>query len=226
MKMKSIVFITGTGTGAGKTVLTALLAEFCRGRGLRVAAFKPVCSGGREDARILRAAVGGTLTLDQINPWHFRAAIAPLLAARKERKRLRLAPVVAHIRAVGEDFDLVMIEGAGGLLSPLGAGFNSRDLISALGATPILVAPNQLGVVNHVLLTLEALPEPLRTRAKVVLMTPAKPDPATSSNARLLNQLSGHPVGRLPWLGSDFSFGSVLQNPRVRRALAAIVADG
>ena len=154
-----------------------------------------------------------------------RAAIAPLLAANQERKRVRLAPVLGHIRAAGKNFDVVLIEGAGGLLSPLGAGFNSRDLISTLDATPVIVAPNQLGVVNHVLLTLEALPEPLRARARVVLMTPSKPDAATASNAGLLKQLSGHPICCLPWFGPDFSFGAVLQNPRVRRALAAIVAD-
>lgn len=190
-----------------------------------MAALKPVCSGGRRDARILRTALGGALTLDQINPWHFRAAIAPLLAARKERKRLRLAPVVGHLRAAGKDFDVVLIEGAGGLLSPLGAGFNSRDLISTLDATPVIVAPNQLGVVNHVLLTLEALPEPLRTRARVVLMTPAKPDVATASNARLLKRLSGLPVSRLPWFGTNFSHRAVSENPRVQQTLAAIVAD-
>ena len=221
--MKQPIFITGTATGAGKTVLTALLAEYLRGRGLRVAAFKPVCSGGREDARILHAALGGALTLDQINPWHFRAAIAPLLAARIERKRVKLASVLAHIRSVRRDFDLVLIEGAGGLLSPLGAGFNSRDLISALDATPVLVGPNQLGVLNHVLLTLEALPEPLRARARVVLMTPPKLDATTATNASLLKLWSAQPVCRLPWFGANFSRSVALRSPRLRRALASIV---
>ncbi len=223
--MKRTIFITGTGTGAGKTVLTALWAGFFRGHGLRVAALKPVCSGGREDARILRAALGGALTLDEINPWHYRAALAPLLAARKERKQARLAPVLAQLRKVGRNFDVVLIEGAGGLLSPLGAGFNSRDLISALDATPVVVAPNQLGVVNHILLTLEALPEAFRARSKVVLMTPPRPDSATASNARLLRELSSQPVSRLPWFGANFSPGAVLREPRVRRTLAALVTD-
>jgi len=217
--------IAGTGTGAGKTVLTALLAEYCRARGLRVAALKPVCSGGREDARCLHAALGGALTLDQINPWHFRAAIAPLLAARRERKQVKLSAVLAHIRAVEKPFEVVLVEGAGGLLSPLGARFDSRDLISALDATPVLVAPNQLGVVNHILLTLEALPQTFRARARVVLMMPPKPDEATASNAKLLKQLADPRVCRLPWFGMNFSQPAVLQEPQVRRALAAILAD-
>src|ERR1017187_10119982 len=87
--MKRILFITGTDTGAGKTVLTALLAQYLRGRGISVAALKPVCSGGREDALAICDALGGTLPLDEINPWHFHAAIAPSLAAQRDRSPAR-----------------------------------------------------------------------------------------------------------------------------------------
>jgi dethiobiotin synthetase len=218
-------FITATDTGVGKTVLTALLAAYYRECGIRVAAFKPVCSGGRDDARALRAALGGTLGLKQINPWHFRAPIAPVLAAELENKTVRLVEVVAHIRAAGEGHDVVLIEGAGGLLSPLGADFDSRGLISALGAVPIVAAPNRLGVVNHILLTLEALPERLRDLAVVVLMTPSQADSATASNAGLLKQLSVRRVCRLPWLGAKFSAAAILQQPRARQAIAAIAAS-
>ena len=69
-------FITGTNTGVGKTVLAALLARFLRQSGLNVAACKPVCSGNRDDARRLADALGGALSLDEINPWHFRAPLA------------------------------------------------------------------------------------------------------------------------------------------------------
>src|SRR5665213_1566420 len=97
--MKQTLFITGTDTGVGKTVLTALLARFLRGRDFNVVALKPVCSGGREDALALHKALDGALTLDEINPWHFRAAIAPAPAARLENKSVKLAAVLAHIRA-------------------------------------------------------------------------------------------------------------------------------
>jgi len=157
--MKQTLFITGTDTGAGKTVLTALLTRFLRERGVHAAALKPICSGGRADTRALHAAMDGTLTLDEINPWHFRAPVAPVLAARKENRRVKLSQVLAHTRALQKRFDVVLVEGAGGLLSPLGENFNSRDLILALCATPIIVAQNKIGVVNHVLLTLEALPK-------------------------------------------------------------------
>src|ERR1035437_4675047 len=141
--MKRTLFITGTDTGVGKTVLTALLARFLRGRGLNAAALKPVCSGNRADARKIFAALDGALTLDEINPWHFRSPVAPLLAARLEKKSVKLAQVLEHIRATRKKFDVLLVEGAGGLLSPLGENFNSRALITALRATPVIVAPNQ-----------------------------------------------------------------------------------
>src|SRR5947207_4859213 len=124
-----ILFITGTDTGVGKTVLASLLARHLRERGVAVAALKPICSGGRADARALHASLDGALTLDEINPWHFRAPLAPLLAARREHRRVELADVLAHLRRIQRRFDVVLVEGAGGLLSPLGDDFNSRDLI-------------------------------------------------------------------------------------------------
>jgi dethiobiotin synthetase len=223
--VKPTFFITGTDTGVGKTILTALLAQFLRARGVKVAAFKPVCSGGRGDAMSLCAALEGALTLDEINPWHFRAAIAPALAAKLENKPVKLAVVLAHLRALREKFDVTLVEGAGGLLSPLGDNFDSRDLIVGLRATPIIVAQNRLGAVNHILLTLEALPKILRARTKVVLMSPAKPDSATASNARLLAQFfPPKKIFTLPWLGRKFSPADTLKNPRIKETLAALLA--
>ena len=82
--MTHTYFITGTDTGVGKTVLTSLLTRFLRAGGVPAAALKPICSGGRADARALHAAMNGALSLDEINPWHFRAAVAPALAAPAE----------------------------------------------------------------------------------------------------------------------------------------------
>src|SRR5689334_12820132 len=141
--MSRSLFVTGTDTGVGKTVLTALLARHGHQQGLPVAALKPVSSGGREDARVLRTALAGALTLDEINPWHFRAPLAPLLAARRECKRVRLAEVLAHIRAITRRFDTIIVEGAGGLLSPLGENFSTRDWITALRTEVIIVGRNQ-----------------------------------------------------------------------------------
>jgi dethiobiotin synthetase len=207
---REMIFITGTDTGVGKTVLTVLLLKFLRARGVNAAALKPICSGGRGDARKIFAAMDGAfevqsptcraraqrrreskvqghaLSLDEINPWHFRAPIAPLLAARCENKKVKLSQVVAHARAMQKRFDILLIEGAGGLLSPLGENFDSRDLILKLRAMPVVVAQNKLGAVNQILLTLEALPKNLRAKTRVVLVVPRKPDASTKTNAKLL----------------------------------------
>jgi len=196
-----IIFVTGTDTGVGKTVLIVLLTRHLREQGVRVAALKPICSGDRGDARALRRAAGKALALDEVNPWHFRAPLAPLLAARKERKRVRLREVVAHMRRMGKRFDVVLVEGVGGLLSPLGEGFDSRDLIVALRAQPIVVCPNRLGAVNQALLVLNALPRRMAVHAPVVLVSPRKPDAASRTNPKLLAEILGAPrVCVLPWL--------------------------
>jgi len=179
-------FITGTDTGVGKTVLTALLARHLRERGINAAALKPICSGGRDDARALRAAMNAALASDEINPWHFRAPIASLLAARREHRQVRLADVLAHVRAMQKRFDVVLVEGAGGLLSPLGGNFDSRDLIAALHATPMVVCPNRLGAVNQVLLTLAALAAKRVLPGARRVNVAAKPDAATNTNVGLL----------------------------------------
>ena len=218
--MKQTLFITGTDTSVGKTVLTALLTRFLRERGVNAAAFKPICSGGRDDACTLHAAMAGALTLAAINPWYFRAAIAPSLAARLEMKSVKLAEVVAHGRVLQKRFEVLLVEGAGGLLSPLGKNFDSRDLIAALRAKPIIVAQNKLGAVNHLRLTLEALPKGLRAQALVVLMSPPKPDIATRTNARLLAEFfMRQQTFTLPWFGERFSPPAALKLPPVRRAL-------
>jgi dethiobiotin synthetase len=222
----AIVFITGTDTGVGKTVLTALLTRFLRERGVNVAALKPVCSGGRSDARLLRTASGDALSLVEINPWHFRAPVAPLLAARRDRKRVKRLQVVAHVRTLQKRFEVLLIEGAGGLLSPLGDDFDSRDLIASLCASPMIVCPNRLGAVNQVLLTLEALPRGVRARARVVLMSPRTPDVSTKTNAGLLAEhFDGKRIFRLPWLGGRFDWARGLENLRVQQTMRVMASE-
>lgn len=223
-QMTHTFFITGTDTGVGKTVFTTLMTEFLRSRKIRVAALKPVCSGGRGDARRLHRALGGALTLDEINPWYFRAPLAPVVAARQEHKTVLRHAALKHIRAIRRNFDVVLIEGAGGLLSPLGVDFNARDLMRALAATPVIVAANRLGVVNQLLLTLEALPRNLQSRARVVLMAPPKPTLAAAFNAGMLKRLARQPVHIIPWLGRKIGPETIHGMPQLQRSLGAISA--
>lgn len=219
--MSKILFITGTDTGIGKTVVADLLTRTLCANGVRTLALKPICSGGRDDARILRHAAGNVCSLDEVNPWYFRAAVAPSLAARKEKCRLTLRQVVGHIQRFEKKFDVIIVEGAGGLLSPLGEKFDSRDLLQALGATPIVVCPNRLGAVNQTLLVLEALGDSSQN-AQVVLVSPAKPDSSARTNAALLGELSSGPIHTLPRFKNLFDAHKA---PAVRTTMNAIVAS-
>jgi dethiobiotin synthetase len=222
--VRRIIVITGTDTGVGKTLLTALLARHCRASGGNVAALKPICSGGRDDARVLHRVLKGALTLDEINPWHFRAALAPLLAARRERKRVALREVVAHVHKIAQRFETVLVEGAGGLLSPLGEGFSTRELISALGADVIVVAKNQLGVVNHVRLTFAALPPLIASHARVALVSPKQSDAASRTNPELLREFIGAAhMSVLPWFRDVADHERNLLSRQVRHALASLL---
>ena len=224
-RVQRIIVITGTDTGVGKTVLTAWLAAHLRAQGARVAALKPICSGGREDARALHHALGGALTLDEINPWHFRAPLAPLLAARQERRRVQFAEVITHIRSIARRFDTVLVEGAGGLLSPLGENFSTRDWITALRAEVIIVGRNQLGVANHLRLTLEALPPRAAAGAKIVLMSPSRPTAASRTNPALAREFfPNQPVVVLPWCGADAAVAVRME--RVQAGVQALACSG
>jgi len=220
----SVVFVTGTGTGVGKTVFAAALTRHLRKRGINVAALKPICSGGRDDARALRAASGNALPLDEVNPWHFRAPLSPLLAARMEGRRVSQAQVVARVRAAARQFEFAVVEGAGGLLSPLGEGFDSRELLLALRATPIVVCPNELGAVNQVLLVLGALPQTAANRTQIVLMNPRRLDLAASTNLELLAESVDHRrIHAFAWLGKDPLAASTSENSVVQESLNRLV---
>ncbi len=221
-----ILFVTGTDTGVGKTVFAALLTRHLQARRFRVVGLKPLCSGGRDDAVALRAAAGNRLTTDEVNPWHFRAPLAPLLAARRESRRVRLREVVAHVQRVTRSSEVAVVEGAGGLLSPLGEGFDSRDLLRALRAVPVIVCPNRLGAVNQALLVLSALPGAAVRRAQIVLMAPARSDAASRTNASLLRELAGRtPVHELPHFRHPDAAEVTLRDAGVRRTLNTMMRE-
>jgi dethiobiotin synthetase len=182
-----IIFITGTDTSVGKTVLSALLLSHLRQTGSRALAIKPFCSGGRADAELLHDVQHHDLSLDQINPFYFSKSVAPLVAAREQDQRVPIVQVLRDISSVVSclsaienrkskiENPILLIEGAGGLLAPLGephSGFKAQgskfkvqssnyytalDLILAFNCRVILVAPNRLGTINHTLLTVQAL---------------------------------------------------------------------
>jgi dethiobiotin synthetase len=188
-----ILYVTGVNTGVGKTMLATLLLEHAREKGIRVAAMKPFCSGERDDAIRLHALQTAGLTLEQVNPFYFHEPLTPLLAARKEGRSVSLSNACEAIRKFQSE--PLLIEGAGGLLSPLGEGFSLREIIREIPGKVCVVATNQLGCLNAIFLTLEQTGP-----AAIVLMEPEKPDASTRTNADTLRELAPHSfILRIPF---------------------------
>jgi dethiobiotin synthetase len=215
--MGEIWFITGTDTGVGKTVFTVCLTRHLRSLGVAVRAVKPLCSGGREDAVLLREAQAGDIPLDDLNPWHFKKPIAPVLAARQERRRVSKDAVIDFLRQSARKCDLLLVEGAGGLLSPLGEDYSNRELITGVRARPWIVCPDRLGAVGQARLVLSALPPAIERRAQVVLVGQKPADPAARWNAALLGEaIGGDRVHTMPHqLWPIAGAGSKVRPPRL-----------
>jgi dethiobiotin synthetase len=188
MSEAPILYITGTNTGVGKTTLAVQLLKAARARNLKIGALKPFCSGGRQDAEQLHALQTAGLTLDQVNPFHFRDPLTPLQAARNEGQKIYLLDALKTIRDALAHGHPLIIEGAGGLLSPLGQGFSLLDLIQNIPGKGAIVAQNTLGSLNALLLTSQRLPIPPSHQA-IVYMSQPQPDPSAQTNASLLASL-------------------------------------
>ncbi|MDB6031809.1 MAG: dethiobiotin synthase, partial [Verrucomicrobiales bacterium] len=206
--MGKIIFVTGTDTGVGKTLLTALLLFHLRSQGKKALAMKPFCSGGRGDAELLHSLEAEDIGLEELNPFHFKRPIAPYLAAtKKELERITLEGVAHHILTVSERCDYLLVEGAGGLFVPLGENWFVKDLIEVLDCEVILVSRNRLGTINHTLLSAKTL-EKLRLKrgVKVVLMGQKKPDFSAATNGKYLREaLAGTPVVSVGFQGAGAS---------------------
>jgi dethiobiotin synthetase len=177
------IFITGTGTDVGKTFVTTSLIRHLRQMGRIVDALKPVVSGfnpadaASSDPGLLLNALGLPVTaqeIERIAPWRYRAAMSPDLAAEREGQVIDVDGVIAYCRlAIDQRRDILLIEGAGGVMVPLDAERTMLDLMMALQLPLILVAGSYLGTISHTLTALDALfRRNLRVLATIVSETP------------------------------------------------------
>ena len=228
--MGRILFITGTGTGVGKTVLTALLLRHLREEGHDALAMKPFCSGSRDDARLLQRLQQEDLTLAQINPFFFKRPLAPWVAARLHHgPRISLPHALRQIRRLGKRGKILLVEGSGGVLAPLGNHYAAADLISRLRCETVIVAPNCLGTINHTLLTAKYMQSVGAKDIKIVMMSARKQDFSSRSNIHAIRELlPGIPVFSMPHLGAEASeLAGVKKNAKkVKKKLALLLGDG
>jgi dethiobiotin synthetase len=221
MNTKKIIFVTGTDTGVGKTLLTALLLHHLRQTGVHALAMKPFCSGGLADVRLLQSLQPDELSDREMNPYVFKQPIAPLVATQKNRRNIPLRDVVEWIQRVGKKCERLIIEGSGGLLVPLGKGYTVADLIGKLDCRVIVVARNRLGTINHTLLTVEHLQSIGLKRAAltVVLMSSRSPDISSRDNESTLKELiRPAKVLGIPFLGSQ----ATISSKRIRKSYSQI----
>ena len=161
--MKAL-FITGTGTGVGKTVVTAALTWQLKQNGQNAIALKPVISGFSErdesDTTILAKCMGlgnGLNTFDRISPWRFKAPLAPNIAADREGKKIPIKKLVSFCKKTIRENENTLIEGIGGTHVPLAKGVLVIDWIKALKIPVLVVTGSYLGALSHTLITLQAL---------------------------------------------------------------------
>lgn len=201
------LFITGTDTGVGKTVVGCALAELLRARGVEVGVMKPIETGvgpqGPLDAIALAEAAVVDDPIDEICPQRFALPAAPSIAAAQEGRRVDRAAIRAAFEALSARHRWLLVEGAGGLLVPIAADFAMADLARELGLPLLVVARARLGTVNHTLLTLEVAAARGLAVAGVVVSHGSTP----LSHADLLNlgalreALGARLLGELPPLG-------------------------
>lgn len=222
------IFVTGTDTGVGKTLVACCLLEILGASGISTGAFKPVAAGARqtpegwrnEDAEQLMAHSSVAFDYAQVNPVTLPDAIAPHIAAARVGVDLEIAPLLRAHRAIGRRAECVVTEGAGGWLVPLSRGKSMADLAAAIGSPVLLVVGLRLGCLNHTLLTVEAIRRRGLEFAGWIgnCLDPAMPE--RDANVATLDEAVEAPrLGLVPWIEAE-DHASL-----VTRAIAAIDLD-
>jgi dethiobiotin synthetase len=200
------LFVTGTDTGVGKTVVSAALVAALRQRGVRVGYTKPLATGCvprqgeliSPDVDFVRLVGDLDIPLDLMSPIRFETPLAPLAAARAENRTVDLKPAYVAWRELKKDREVVIVEGVGGLLVPLTENLTVASLVSDWGVPALVVARPSLGTINHTLLTLYTLASYDVICPGFVFCGPGVDD-STPDNADLINRFSAVPFrGHLP----------------------------
>lgn len=209
------LFVTGTDTNVGKTYISTMILRSLRQSGHRVGAYKPACSGavtdsaGRvywDDIEQLRFACGTDLPDDLICPQRFLAPLAPPMAAREEGRKVDFELLVSGAKRWSPHADLLIVEGAGGLLAPIADGKTVADVAAEVGYPLVIVSRCGLGTINHTLLTLESARRRGLSIAGVVLNQSHHQDDLNlaESNAQAIESYGQVPIlGIVSWGASN-----------------------
>jgi dethiobiotin synthetase len=199
------IFVTGTDTGVGKTVVSAALAWTLKRSGKRIAVIKPVQtgtdSGGLMDIEFTQRVIGASYLLDDVCPYRFPLPLAPSVASRLAGEKIDLRKINSDFYNLSSNHDVVIVEGAGGLLVPITDNYLMSDLARDLGLYLVIVTRPNLGTLNHTLLTTEsAKHRGLKILGIVINKFPPNPGVAERTNPELILTMTGEPIiGVLPF---------------------------
>lgn len=195
------LFVTGTGTGVGKTIVSAALLAAMKAAGESVRAYKPIVTGLAEppgewphDHEVLALAAG--MAAEEVAPVRFDPPVSPHLASAMFGGHIEPAGLIAGARA--HSADILVVEGVGGLLVPLSDDFSVRDLAVELGLSLVIASSPELGTINHTLLTIEtARAVGLEVAAVVLTPWPDAPSEMELSNSETIARLGAVAVATL-----------------------------
>ena len=215
------LFVVGTDTGVGKTTVSVGLVSAWTADGKKMAVMKPVETGNGGDAAALLSATGRPLDPALVNPYRFPLPAAPEIAARRAKKTIALGVIDAAYRNLAADADLTLVEGAGGLLVPLGRGAMICDLVARLDLPLLIVARTELGTMNHTLLTAEvARRRGLRLLGVVFCRGRRAIGPEESETVTTIVRLGElRSFGVLPWLPKAVRASATRLGAQVRQHL-------
>lgn len=199
------IFITGTDTGVGKTMVTAALLADLRSQGIDAVPMKPIQTGRTSDLSVhLKAGhLKPTATeLKWMNPYRFTWAVSPHLAAKSEKVKISLTKILSAYRQLEKAHDFVLVEGAGGVLVPIIGNRTMLDLMKRLKLPVLVVARPSVGTLNHTLLTLNELRRAKVEVLGVVLVQSEKSRWGTveKNNLETIARLGKTKVFRFPFL--------------------------
>jgi len=207
------VFFAGTDTDVGKTYVASLAARVLFQHGIKLGVYKPVASGcyteqGQliaEDAVSLWKSAGKPLSLDEVCPQRFQAPLAPPEAAALENTQVNTKQLADGIEVWEQNSELVIVEGAGGLFSPLADGILNIDLAQQLNASVIVVAANRLGAIHQTLATCEGAAKRGVRPIGIVLCDPSgATDDSINSNSQQIEKYCSVPIlGSIPFNGTE-----------------------
>jgi dethiobiotin synthetase len=211
------LFLTATGTEIGKTLVTAGLALVLADLGFDVGVMKPVQSGGEmndpaSDGMRLKAWTGVADRLREIVVYHFSLPVAPGLAAELAGEEIDPSKIRASLEELKQKHDVILVEGAGGWIVPLGKEWTMADLAAQIGWPVLIVAHPQLGTINHTALTAMAIRQRGLRPAGVILngLKDGVEDPSIQHNPRLIEKFADVPVwGTVPWIEGELTASKI-----------------